>query len=78
MLWADNRPGLIIQKPRSRRDAIAKNQNTFAKRQREMEKKRKAQEKLSRRMERKLAPDVVEEPELELDEEKAETADEAD
>ncbi len=41
-------------------EIIAKNQNTFAKRQREMEKKFKAQEKLSRRMERKLAQGVEE------------------
>lgn len=34
---------------------IAKNQNTFAKRQREMEKKYKQQEKLNRRLERKQA-----------------------
>ena len=34
---------------------IAKNPNTFAKRQREMEKKRKAEEKRKRRNERKAA-----------------------
>ena len=42
---------------------IAKNQNTFAKRQREMEKKRKAEEKIKRRNERRaeestLPPDA--------------------
>jgi len=41
-----------------RRDTIAKNQNTFAKRQREMEKKFKAQDKLNRRLERKAAQDA--------------------
>jgi len=35
---------------------IAKNQNTFAKRQREMDKKFKAQEKRARREDRKNAP----------------------
>jgi hypothetical protein len=34
---------------------MAKNQNTFAKRQREMEKKRKQEEKRNRRNERKAA-----------------------
>ncbi|TWT81621.1 hypothetical protein CA13_30740 [Planctomycetes bacterium CA13] len=47
----------------SRRDAIAKNQNTFAKRQREMEKKYKADEKRKRRLERKLNAEAVPESE---------------
>ena len=37
---------------------MAKNQNTFAKRQREMEKKRKADEKRARRRKKKEQPDV--------------------
>lgn len=38
------------------RVTIAKNQNTYAKRQREMDKKFKAQEKRARREDRKNAP----------------------
>ncbi|HUS39142.1 MAG: hypothetical protein WBF93_19240 [Pirellulales bacterium] len=39
---------------------MAKNQNTFAKRQREMEKKRKADDKRSRRQRKKDNPDSPE------------------
>jgi hypothetical protein len=38
---------------KSRREPIAKNQNTYAKRQREMEKKAKAEAKRKRRISRK-------------------------
>ncbi len=41
---------------------MAKNQNTFAKRQREMEKKAKAQAKKARREERKQAGDSADMP----------------
>jgi len=37
---------------------MAKNQHTFAKRQREMEKKRKADEKRARRMQKKEDPET--------------------
>ncbi len=37
---------------------MAKNQHTFAKRQREMEKKRKADEKRARRMQKKEDPEA--------------------
>ncbi|HMO16308.1 MAG TPA: hypothetical protein PKD64_19345 [Pirellulaceae bacterium] len=38
---------------------MAKNQNTFAKRQREMEKKFKAQNKLKKRLERKTSQETL-------------------
>jgi hypothetical protein len=52
----------------SRRATIAKNQNTYAKRQREADKKRKAEAKRARRSERKhggAASDQPETPDLE-------------
>lgn len=54
-------------------ETIAKNQNTFAKRQREMEKKRKAEEKRKRRNDRKAADA---EPVTNSSEESAETVSE--
>ncbi len=38
---------------------MAKNQHTFAKRQREIEKKRKAEEKRAKRLRKKEDPDAV-------------------
>ena len=60
---------------------IAKNQNTFAKRQREMEKKRKAEEKRSRRNERKaeqaLPPAVADPEDAEVDQDVETSADDS-
>jgi hypothetical protein len=57
----------------SRSEPIAKNQNTYAKRQREMEKKAKAEAKRARRVQQKESgetsdgPEFIEHPELELE-----------
>jgi hypothetical protein len=53
--WSVDGAGRIFWStgPRFRRVLIAKNQNTFAKRQREQEKKRKTEDKVRRRDERK-------------------------
>jgi hypothetical protein len=47
----------------SRRTTIARNQNTYAKRQREMEKKAKAEAKRVRRIKRKQGGDASDSPE---------------
>jgi hypothetical protein len=59
----------ISRPPYSRTEPIAKNQNTYAKRQREMEKKVKAEAKRARRMRRKQddgtsSPQVAGHPDL--------------
>lgn len=48
-----------VPRPHIGRSSIAKNQNTFAKRQREMDKKMKAEAKRARRIAAKDAPPVV-------------------
>lgn len=41
---------------------IAKNRNTYAKRQREQDKKQRADEKLAKRVEKKEKPEITPEP----------------
>lgn len=55
------------QSPLFRSKTIAKNQNTFAKRQREMEKKRKQEDKRRRRTERKASPPPVDDSPFDAD-----------
>ena len=57
------------------RASIAKNQNTFAKRQREMDKKMKAEAKRARRLAAKDAPPVVYDTDPEDDDQQASVSD---
>lgn len=58
-MWRASGPVGPIHSISSRREDIAKNQNTYAKRKREMDKKHKAQDKLERRAKRKESPPSV-------------------
>ena len=57
----------LCSNPSTTESIIAKNQNTFAKRQREAEKKRKAEEKKVRRVTRKEQGGLAYVPDVELD-----------